>query len=289
MNDLTIVLPIYNEEENLPSLISEIKAFQSKTGCYTIFVNDGSTDSSKSILEAADICNTEVLTHKVNKGYGGALKSGLEKASTTYAITIDGDGQHHLEDVETLYAKMKETDADMIVGSRKGQKNATKARAIGKFIIRSLAKIMMDIPIYDINSGMKIYNTQLMQKYLYLCPNTMAFSDIITLIFINNRHLVLEEPISIKERKAGISTIGLAAAYHTLMEIINIVILFHPMKIFLPIATFTFGFGFIWTLYFLTKSQVITTGGSFFMISGILIFLLGLITEQLSQLRKSNL
>lgn len=288
MNDLTIVIPIYNEAATLPSVLKDLKIFQNKTDCHVIFVNDGSKDESEAILRKCSIANLKLVTHKLNKGYGGALKSGLKEVQTKYAVTVDGDGQHYLEDVEKLYEQIKRNDADLIVGSRKGQKNASRSRAVGKMVIRSLAKIMMNVPIYDINSGMKIYNTKLMQGYLHLCPDTMAFSDIITLIFINNRHLVLEEPISIRERAGGRSTIGLGTAYHTIMEIINIIILFHPMKIFFPLSLLTFGFGAVWTTYFLVEKQVITTGGSFFMISGILIFLLGLITEQLAQIRKNS-
>ena len=288
MNDLTIIVPIYNEEATLPGVLSELEQFQAKTNCHIIAVNDGSTDKSKALLEQSKVANLELINHKLNRGYGGALKSGLKNVKTKYAITIDGDGQHYFEDIVRLYKRIKETDADMIVGSRKGQKNASKSRAVGKTIIRSLAKVMMTVPIYDINSGMKIYDTKLMQQYLHLCPDTMAFSDIITLVFINNRHLVLEEPISIKERAGGQSTIGLETAYHTIMEIINIIILFHPMKVFLPLSLLTFGFGATWTVYFLVVRQIITTGGSFFMISGILMFLLGLITEQLSHIRKDS-
>lgn len=288
LSNLTIVIPAYNEEETLPSVLDELSEFCKQTQVQVIIVNDGSKDQTAQILLNAAIPNLNAVHHKVNRGYGGALKSGLAAVTTAYAITIDADGQHILDDVVNMYHKAIQRDADMIVGSRKGHKNASAFRALGKFIIRSLAKVMMNVPIHDLNSGMKIYHTKTVQNYLHLTPNTMAFSDIITLIFLNNRHLVLEEPISIKERAGGTSTIGLEAAYNTIMEIINIVVMFHPMKIFLPVSIFAFGFGTIWTLYFIIAKRTMTTGGSFFMMSGIFIFLLGLITEQLSQLRKNG-
>jgi len=288
MNDLTIVIPIYNEAATLPSVLSDLRKFQARTCCHLVIVNDGSSDESGLILKSPSIDNFKLITHKLNKGYGGALKSGLKQVQTKYAVTVDGDGQHYLEDVEKLYEQIKRTDADLIVGSRKGQRSASYSRAVGKMLIRSLAKIMMSVPIYDINSGMKIYDTELVKQYLHLTPDTMAFSDIITLIFINNRHLVLEEPILIKERGGGKSTIGFSTAYHTVMEIINVVLLFHPMKVFLPLSVAFFFFGLCWSITFYVNKSTLTTGGSFFMMSGITVFLLGLITEQLAQIRKSR-
>ncbi len=288
MNNLTIVIPVYNEADSLEHVLDDLNKFVKKTGVSVIIVDDASGDDSLEIIQTNSFDGLKVLKHKLNRGYGGALKTGLSAVESEFAITLDGDGQHYLEDVEKLYKKILATDADMIVGSRKGQKEASWFRKFGKFMIRSLAKCLMHVPIYDINSGMKIYRTDLMKNYLSLCPDTMAFSDIITLIFINNRHLVLEESIKIKSRLAGVSKIGVKSAYHTVMEIINMMILFHPMKVFLPVSIVIFTFGLMWSLYFMITKQVITTGGSFFMISGILIFLLGLITEQLAQIRRTG-
>ncbi len=288
LNDLTVVIPAYNEEETLPKVLDELASFSNDTYCKIIVVNDGSKDKTADILKSINHPNFSILSHKLNKGYGGALKTGLAAVRTEFAITIDADGQHLLEDIKKLFKHIKEVDADLVIGSRKGHKDASLLRKTGKFFIRTLANILMAVPVHDINSGMKIYRTELLKTYLYLCPNTMAFSDIITLIFLNNRHLVLETPISINKRAGGKSTIGLEAAYHTMMEIINIVVLFHPMKIFMPIAILVFLLGFTWSTVFYINRSVLTTGGAFLMSSGVIIFLMGLICEQLAQIRKNK-
>jgi len=128
-------------------------------------------------------------------------------ADTKYVITIDADGQHLLDDIKRLYDEIVEKDADMVVGSRKGLHSQTSFRRIGKSIIRGIAKWLVPLHIYDINSGMKIYNTLLAKKYINLCPDSMAYSDIIALIFISQKHLVGEIPISIKRGTVGKSTI----------------------------------------------------------------------------------
>ena len=287
--DLTVIVPAYNEAENLKIILPRLIGFCQDKGWSILIVNDGSKDSTREVL--ATFPKTDrftVVHHKVNRGYGGALKSGIHACRTEYCITIDADGQHQFEDIVRLFDRLKEADADMIVGSRKGQRSATLARGIGKGIIRLIAKMMMTVPIHDINSGMKVYRTDLAQKYLYLTPDTMSFSDIITLVFINNRHLVLEEPIKITPRLKGKSTIGIQTAFQTVMEIINIVTLFSPMKIFLPLSIMSILLTLSWGIPLIILRKVVSTGTVLGIVSGLIFFLLGLIAEQLALLRRNQ-
>lgn len=287
--ELSIVIPAYNEEEALRANLPEMLAFCEAKNFQLIITNDGSKDKTGEILlQHSSNPYLTVVRHKLNKGYGGAIKSGVIAAETKYVITIDADGQHYLEDVEKLFIKIKETDADMIVGGRKIH-NENWYRKTGKSLIRSIAKFLMPINIHDINSGMKIYNTQLGKKYLKLCPDSMAYSDIIALVFISQRHLVLEESISIKPRTSGESTINTRTAFDTIMEILNVVILFNPMRVFLPIAIFLLTFGTVWELPFLLRGMGVSVGAMLLLVSGLLFFFLGLLAEQLSLIRKNSI
>ncbi|MBC7873200.1 MAG: glycosyltransferase family 2 protein, partial [Ferruginibacter sp.] len=195
---LSIVIPAYNEADNLKIMLPSLIEYCGAKNWNIIVVNDGSGDNTREVLETFN--NPDrfmVVHHKLNKGYGAAIKSGILVSKADYVITIDGDGQHRFEDIEKLFTRLKASDADMVVGSRKGTRSASIYRGIGKRIIRLIARILMTVPIHDINSGMKIYRIDLAKKYLSLTPDTMAYSDIITLVFINNRHLVLEEPITV--------------------------------------------------------------------------------------------
>jgi hypothetical protein len=183
---------------------------------------------------------------------------------------------------------MKSRDADMIVGSRKGIRSASNSRRIGKSIIRIIARMLMYVPVHDINSGMKIFRTDLARKYIHLAPDTMSYSDIITLIFINNRHLVLEEPIMITTRLKGKSTISVETAFQTVMEIINIVILFNPAKIFLPLSFICLIAGLVIGLPILINGHGVSIGSLLCIFAGIIFFLLGLVAEQLSMIRRKS-
>jgi glycosyltransferase involved in cell wall biosynthesis len=286
---LTIIIPAYNEEISLKSFLPKVIDFCEANSFSLIIVNDGSKDGTKDFIESVKSENFTVYNHKVNKGYGGAIKTGIYNSKTKYLITIDADGQHCLEDINKLYFELTNVDADMVVGNRKGQIKKSYFRKFGKFIIRIIAKWLLPIKIHDINSGMKIYDADLAKKYISLCPNSMAYSDIITLIFISQRHLVREIPISIHNRTSGKSTISIKTAFETIKEILNIVILFNPMRVFIPLSSIFVLIGIAWGLPFAIKGNGVSTGALLAIITGIIFFVLGLIAEQLSQLRKSKL
>ncbi|PLX08007.1 MAG: hypothetical protein C0596_08650 [Marinilabiliales bacterium] len=287
--NLSIVIPAYNEGENLQEILPGFIAKCNTENWNIIVVNDGSDDDTLKILsDYITEDNFTFISHKLNRGYGAAIKSGINICDTEYVISVDADGQHRIEDVENLYKKMLETNADLVVGSRKGAKNTGNFRKFGKWIIRILAKMLMPVPIHDINSGMKIYRTELVKKYIGMTPDTMSFSDIITLIFISYKYYVIEEPINVQKRISGKSKIRLETAFQTVIEIINIVILFNPAKIFLPISIICIIVGLIIGIPILIAGNGVSTGSLLAIFSGVLFFLLGLIAEQLSMIRRNR-
>ncbi|TAL62863.1 MAG: glycosyltransferase family 2 protein [Bacteroidetes bacterium] len=286
-NDLTIVIPAYNESASIPHVLPAVLKFCEEKNCYAIVVNDGSKDSSKAELaKFSDSPRLKVVHNKLNKGYGGAIKTGLLQVDTTYAITIDADGQHYLDDVEKLYNEITSKDADMIVGSRKGHTSASYYKGLGKWLIRNTARLLMQISIYDINSGMKIYNAELAKKYISFYPDSMAYSDIIALVFLSQRHLVLETPISIRPRRDGKSTISTLTAFETVKQILNMVMLFNPMRIFFPVALTCILISLAWGFPIAISGRGVSIGSMMGIVTGIIFFILGLISEQLSLIRK---
>jgi len=284
---LTIIIPAYNEAESLPMVLPPLINYCKEANWRIILVNDGSTDNTNEVLKQfSDSSELKIVQHKVNRGYGGAIKTGIENTDTKYCVTFDADGQHQMNSINRILDKMQSTDADMIVGNRIGSQSSGLFRETGKWIIRQIAKFLMPINIDDINSGLKMYDTFLAKKYITLCPNSMAYSDIITLIFISQKHLVLEEKIEVSKRVAGKSTIGIKTAFQTVMEIINILMLFNPLKIFIPLSVSFFLLTTLWELPLLLKGNGLSVGSLFGYIFSFVIFLLGLIAEQLGLIRK---
>lgn len=287
---LTVVVPLYNEAENLPAFVKTAIEFCRARNWQIIFVNDGSLDATKQILDGlAPEPHVLILHHKVNRGYGGALKTGIRHVTTAFLITMDGDGQHHLEDVEHLFQFAVQTEADMVVGKREGVNTSTVYRALGKYLIRSFTKILMPLPVTDLNSGFKLYRTEHAKRYITVCPDSMAFSDVITLVFLNERNLVLEHPIRISPRRLGQSSINIITAFETVMQVLNITLMFNPLRVFLPISIFCILAGIGWGLPIVLLGRGVSVGAMLAIVTGLIFFVLGLLASQLSAIRMERL
>jgi glycosyltransferase involved in cell wall biosynthesis len=283
---LSVVVPIYNEAASLPGLLTELVPYCRDRKWKLILVNDGSNDDTPAILKDYEkYLDIKIIHHKVNRGYGGALKTGILNADTQYVVTIDADSQHELSDMNVLLQFALEKDADLVVGNRGKQGTTGLYRNIGKWMIRKFAALLMPVHISDLNSGFKLYNTKLVQRCLSLCPDSMAFSDVITLIFIKKRHLVLECPITIKKRARGQSTITTFTAIQTVMEIINIAMMFNPLRLFLSLSVLCIGFGLAWGIPIMLRARGVSVGAMLAIVTGLLFFFIGLIAEQLSAMR----
>ncbi len=292
--ELTLVIPAYNEEASLRQFLPELLEFCGEHHARLVIVDDCSSDGTGAMLDEAAASHDflRVCHHKVNKGYGGALITGLKTAETRFAVTLDADGQHRLEDVLNLLRKQQETDADLVVGCRSGDSGGGSGlyRAMGKKLIRFIAGRLVDsLPISDLNSGMKLYDTALAQRYLRLCPDGMAFSEVLPLIFVQQKHLVTEAPIEVAPRRSGKSTINTMTALDTLLQIINIVMVFNPMRIFLPTGAAMIIFGILWAIPFLVRGSGLSSVAMMAMTAGLLLIMMGLLAEQLAQIRKKDL
>jgi len=286
---LTVVVPVYNEHESLPSLLGNLIPFCQQKNWRLILVDDGSMDGSGLILDqAARDSSIRVFHHKINRGYGGAIKTGIRAVETPYLVTIDADGQHSIGDIETLLNICLETNADMLIGKR-SRSYPNRFRTIGKWLIRTFASLLMTIPVTDLNSGFKVYRADLAQHYIYLCPDSMAYSDIITLVFISQKNLVKEYPITVQARKGGKSTINIYTAFETVLEVINITLLCNPSRIFYPLSAACVSFGILWGIPFMVMGRGISVGAMLAIVTGLLFFAIGMIANQLSAIRMDAL
>jgi hypothetical protein len=176
----------------------------------------------------------------------------------------------------------------MVVGRRQSG-NSGLYRAIGRKMIRLLAGTLVSLPIEDLNSGMKLYRTRLAQGYLVLCPDGMSFSDIITLVFVHRNNLVLEHDINVRARAGGKSTISTRTALETVFEILNIVAMFNPGRIFLPLGAGFILFGLVWGLPFIIRDEGVSVGTMLLLVFGLIFFLVAIVAEQMAQLRRGQI
>jgi len=286
---VTLVVPVFNEEGALEAFLPELTEYCVLNDFRLVFVDDGSSDGSAALLETVcDGGQIRLLRHKVNRGYGAAIKTGIAASDTDFVVTLDADGQHRPEDVSRLFECAIRNNADMVVGRRQSGRSGIY-RAIGRKLIRLIAGLLVSMPISDLNSGMKLYRTQLAKRYLVLCPEGMAFSDIITLVFIHRRDLVLETEIEVRPRSEGVSTINTTTALETVFQILNIVALFNPGRIFFPLGVGFVLFGLVWGMPFILRNEGVSVGTMLLLVFGLVFFLVGLIAEQVAQLRRGQI
>ena len=286
MKDLTVIVPVFNEEASIEALLVNIKEKIVPTGASIIFVNDGSTDNSKALLKVEVSKQISLVNHKVNRGYGGAIKSGILASKTPYVITFDADNQHDINDIPKLYEQIKIQDADMVVGKRKSYRESNFKR-LGKWIIRRLVNTLFPLKVSDINSGIKIYRSDIAVKNLEFCPDSMAFSDVILLMFVSQRHLVTEMEVTCFERNSGQSKVGLNSAINTFFEILSVVLLFNPLKIFLPVSFICFLFGSIWGAFMIMQGNGLSVAALLALLISVLLLLIGLVANQLRNISKA--
>lgn len=147
----------------------------------------------------------------------------------------------------------------------------------------------MPLPVTDLNSGFKLYRTELAKRYITVCPDSMAFSDVITLVFLSERNLVLEHPICISPRKLGQSTINIFTAFETVMQVLNIALMFNPLRVFLPVSIFCFIAGLGWGIPIVLLGRGVSVGAMLAIVTGLIFFVLGLLASQLSAIRMERL
>ncbi len=222
MNKILLIIPAYNEENNIVSVVNNL--ISNFPQYDYIIINDGSTDDTRKICRNNQF---QFLDLPVNVGLTGAVRSGMKFANYygyDYVVQFDGDGQHLPEYIEDMLKAMKETDADIIIGSRyKTKKKPFTVRMIGSQII-TLAIWLTTKGKYlgDATSGMRLYNKKMIKRFGY---NMQYTAEPDTLAFLINKNIRIEEvQVEMRERIAGSSylTVGRAARYmlHMLFSIL---------------------------------------------------------------------
>lgn len=288
MNTLSLIIPAYNEEDCLKDFLPEVVEHCRQKKYTLILINDCSKDKTGQIMDQFRHENfIKIIHNKVNAGYGGSIKNGIRKADTDYIITFDADGQHRLDDIEPLLQTTMENEAEMVVGDRGVSSGAY--RETGKWIIRFIAKLLIPFEIKDINSGLKIYDRKLALQYIRICPDTIAYTYIILFVFIFKKHRVLEVPIKVNKRLTGKSTINFMTALENMQEIINIIILFNPLRIFFPVGLFCILVSCVWEVHILMRGDGISVGSMLGFVTGILTIFIGMVVHQISAFRRESL
>ncbi len=275
---VSIVIPAFNEAESIASVVGVLR--QAAAWREIIVVDDGSSDGTGARAAAA---GATVVSHAYNIGNGAAVKNGIRRAGGDYVLIVDADGQHPPEDALRLVARLGEYD--LVVGARAAETQATSARRAGNGALNRLASYLTGRQIPDLTSGFRGARTSGLREFLHLLPNGFSTPTTTTLAFIKGGYSVTFEPIHARQR-SGQSKIRLARdGAKFLMIIFKIVTLFSPMRIFAPISAATLLLGVAYGLWNVIVHARIPNGSVLLILFAVVVFLVGLVSEQISALR----
>jgi glycosyltransferase involved in cell wall biosynthesis len=278
MDTVSIVIPAYNEGASIGAVVSELLA--SASWHEVIVVDDGSSDDTGANATAA---GARVIRHPYNKGNGAAVKTGIRCATGRFVLIVDADGQHRPSDAARLVAQL---DAyDLVVGARSNATQATLARRAGNALLNRIASYLTRQRIPDLTSGFRAARRECLVEFLHLLPNGFSTPTTTTLAFMKAGYSVRFEPIDAAARR-GSSKIKLGTdGVGFFLILLKVITIFSPLRIFLPLSLIAFvvGGGYaLWTI--LTQSHV-TNSSVLLILFSVVIFLVGLVSEQISSLR----
>lgn len=276
---VSIIIPALNESLAIETVVRGLRDRLPR--CEIIVVDDGSVDNTARLASNA---GARVISHDSPRGYGAALTTGIHAAGRDYVLFCDGDGQHSVDDVETL---IREIDGcDMVVGERGRDSHRPWLRRPGKFILQSVVDYLAGQKIPDVNSGLRIFRKEVLMKYIHLMPEGFSFSTTSTFAMLKTKRKFKFVPIKAGAR-IGKSTVNpLRHGIETIMLVLRLAVLFEPLKVFLTVA----GALFLPAMASLARDVFwagnITDTTVTLSIATLIVFMFGLLCDQVSALRR---
>ncbi len=280
---VSIIIPALNEEMSVGKITAELHHCFPETEI--LVIDDGSSDSTG---ERAHDAGARVIRHEHPMGYGAALRTGILAVSREYVLFCDADGQHRAEDV----AKVMEAcdDHHIAIGARDSHSHIPLIRRPGKALLKVFANYIAGEKIPDLNSGLRIVKREVLVRYLHLMPRGFSFSTTSTLALLKTHHPIRWVPITVLERTGTSSVRQWKHGSQTLLLILRLAVLFNPLKVFLTVAGFLFFLALV-SLgidIFQEGGQGIGDTTVLLSVSTLIVFMFGLLCDQVSALRRES-
>ena len=279
---LSIVIPARNESAAISKVVRTARS--EYPDAEIIVVDDGSADATARIAEEA---GAMVISHPESLGNGAAIKSGARAAHGEILALMDGDGQHDPREIGRLLEKL-EQGYDMAVGARDSGSHASIGRLFGNKLYNVLASRLSGREITDLTSGFRLVRAKLFKKFLYLLPNGFSYPTTITMAFLRSGYPVCFEPITAAERSGKSHIRPIRDGVRFFAIIFKIATLYAPLKIFLPISGLFFATGLGYYAYTYFTVGRFTNMSLLVFSASVIIFLIGLISEQITALTYSK-
>lgn len=282
MQQISIIIPAYNEQESIGEIIDGIDEIMSNQEYEILVVDDGSIDNTANIVrERKSTCfrDIKLIQHETNRGYGSAIKTGLRQAKNEFILIIDGDGTYQPCVIPAILSEAP--NYDMVVGARTGKiVKIPFIRKPAKWLLNKLANYLTQCKIPDLNSGLRIFKKDLALEYFHILPSGFSFTTTITLAFLSNDYLVKYISIDYHKRTGKSKINPIKDTTRFLLLIIRTIMYFNPLRIFVPLSCMLLSLAIIIFLYsycFTPKVMDITV--IVFILSSIQLLAMGLLAD----------
>lgn len=275
---LSIILPAKNEAAALVDLLPKLR--HSWPDAEIIVVDDGSTDDTGVIGAQAGV---RVVRQPYSMGNGAAIKRGAREASGDTLVFMDADGQHGPGLIERLLRRLDE-GYDMVVGARDWSGQAGVSRGIANTLYNWLATRMTGFQVKDLTSGFRAVRADKFREFLHLLPNGFSYPTTCTMAFFRSAYAVAYEPIPVAKRIGKSHIRPLRDGLRFLLIIFKIATLYSPLKLFVPVAAAFFVAGVSYYGYTFAVDHRFTNMSALLLSAAVIIFLIGLISEQITSL-----
>ncbi|MXZ71440.1 MAG: glycosyltransferase family 2 protein [Acidobacteria bacterium] len=274
----TVIIPAFNEQDAIADVVAGVRAIA--PWHEVLVIDDGSADET---ADRARTAGARVVSQPYNKGLGAAIKQGLRAARGEHLVILDGDGQHRPEDALRLVARLG--DFDLAVGARSPSTQATIGRRLGNALLNRLATDLAQQPVKDLTSGLRAARTAQLRQFLYMLPNGFSAATTITLAYIRAGYSVVFEPIETRAR-TGRSNIRFARdGFKFWLILLRVVTIYSPLRVFVPISLLLLAGGVGYAFWTIATQLNVTNTSVVLTVTGILVFLIGLVSDQIATLR----
>jgi glycosyltransferase involved in cell wall biosynthesis len=274
----SVVIPAFNEAASIGPLITQLRA--AAPWHEVLVIDDGSTDDTPARAAAA---GARVVTHPYNKGNGAAVKTGIRHASGNFILIVDADGQHRPADAQRLVTHLGAYD--LVVGARSTHTQANGARRLGNAVLNGVASYLTQQRIPDLTSGFRAARREYLLEFIHLLPNGFSTPTTTTLVFLKAGYSVRFEPVDAAQRE-GVSKIRLGSdGVGFMLILLKVITIFSPLRIFLPISIAAFVVGAAYGVWTIATQSHVTNSSVLLILLSVVIFLVGLVSEQISALR----
>jgi glycosyltransferase involved in cell wall biosynthesis len=275
---VSVVIPAMNEEDSIGAVVTSLR--EAAGWREVLVVDDGSADATGQRAEQA---GARVVRHPYNKGNGAAVKTGIRQATGDFILIVDGDGQHQSADARRIASRLG--DFDLVIGARSAVTQATITRRAGNALLNRLATHLTGQPIPDLTSGLRGARRECLREFLHLLPNGFSTPTTTTLAFIKAGYNVAFEPIEARPR-IGRSKLRVARdGAKFFLILLRVITIFSPLRIFVPLSAATFAVGALYGIVNFAAAGRIPNGAVVLLLFAVIVFLVGLISEQISSLR----